>query len=298
LVFFSVGLAGAIFLADSQKCVTARSLLSLKAQRASSAVWRTAPQRPLGVGAGGGEQELAVPKREQDARGWGGKAASPGSNTQKHTQPALPDKPERGPDTPPPPFPPALLGLGAAEPAWPAPWPATQGRPSWAEQPLQERTHRPSSCSRGAHACCPPARSAAHKAPAEAHAAPAHSPFPREPLQPYLLRGKARMLLCACSSPSVTQTRGPGRFWPWSAGLRCPVRVAALLSTVEWPPKSQLCCQNLIPCSAEHLWGGAEGPRHGTEFGQALAGTLTESGAETHRQSLRLGLSKAERKDV
>lgn len=41
-----------------------------------------------------------------------------------------------------------------------------------------------------------------------------------------------------------------------------------LLSTVEWPPKSQLCCQNLIPCSAEHLWGGAEGPRHGTYYGK------------------------------
>lgn len=45
--------------------------------------------------------------------------------------------------------------------------------------------------------------------------------------------------------------------------LFCPSG-CVLLSTVEWPPKSQLCCQNLIPCSAEHLWGGAEGPRHGT----------------------------------
>lgn len=35
LGFFSVGQAEAIFLADSQKCVTVRSLLSLKEQRAS-----------------------------------------------------------------------------------------------------------------------------------------------------------------------------------------------------------------------------------------------------------------------
>lgn len=36
VVGFLLSLAGAIFLADSQKCVTARSLLSLKAQQASA----------------------------------------------------------------------------------------------------------------------------------------------------------------------------------------------------------------------------------------------------------------------
>lgn len=62
LVFFSVSLAGAIFLADSQKCVTARSLLSLKAQQASE-VWERQPSRDLSAGGGGALERMAT-KRE------------------------------------------------------------------------------------------------------------------------------------------------------------------------------------------------------------------------------------------
>lgn len=63
----------------------------------------------------------------------------------------------------------------------------------------------------------------------------------------------------------------------------CAVLCCVLLSAVEWPPKSQLCCQNLIPCSAEHLWGGAEGPRHETEYSRHWLQPLTDAGTGTCR---------------
>lgn len=65
--------------------------------------------------------------------------------------------------------------------------------------------------------------------------------------------------------------------------LSCPGG-CVLLSTVEWPPKSQLCCQNLIPCSAEHLWGGAEGPRHGDRCGRHWREPLHRHRHWAHRQ--------------
>lgn len=46
VVGFLLSLAGAIFLADSQKCVTAGSLLSLKAQQAS-VVWEHGESKEL-----------------------------------------------------------------------------------------------------------------------------------------------------------------------------------------------------------------------------------------------------------
>lgn len=82
LVFFSVSLAGAIFLADSQKCVTARSLLSLKAQRASASGEQGTLREGGGAAVGGREEgSPARPRgscrsrpqtRAQDARGGGG----------------------------------------------------------------------------------------------------------------------------------------------------------------------------------------------------------------------------------
>lgn len=50
-----------------------------------------------------------------------------------------------------------------------------------------------------------------------------------------------------------------------------------LLSTVEWPPKSQLCCQNLIPCSAELCGEGLRGQGTGFECGRHWLEPLTDT---------------------
>ena len=67
LVFFSVCLAGAIFLADSQKCVTARSLLSLKAQRASASGEQGTLREGGGAAVGAGRRGT---RWVWTARGW------------------------------------------------------------------------------------------------------------------------------------------------------------------------------------------------------------------------------------
>lgn len=92
LVFFSVSLAGAIFLADSQKCVTARSLLSLKAQRASASGSRALSARGEGRQSGAGrrgprrarEGELPKPGRKQEPGTRGVGAAGGGAGRQKY----------------------------------------------------------------------------------------------------------------------------------------------------------------------------------------------------------------------
>lgn len=93
LVFFSVSQAGAIFLADSQKCVTARSLLSLKAQRASAS-GEQGNLRKGGRAAVGGREEGAPgaperescrsPARKQEPRTRGVGAAGGGAGRQKY----------------------------------------------------------------------------------------------------------------------------------------------------------------------------------------------------------------------
>lgn len=88
LVFFSVSLAGAIFLADSQKCVTARSLLSLKAQRASASgeqgTLRKGGRAAVGAGRRGpparrrGRAAEARPANKSPGRaGWGRRGEEP-----------------------------------------------------------------------------------------------------------------------------------------------------------------------------------------------------------------------------
>lgn len=71
VVGFLLSLAGAIFLADSQKCVTIRSLLSLKAQQAS-AIWERRRSRERSARGGG----VAVGGKEEGAlEHWRGGAA-------------------------------------------------------------------------------------------------------------------------------------------------------------------------------------------------------------------------------
>lgn len=63
--FFSVSLAELIFLADSQKCVTARGLLSLKAQRASREREQALAKGEGGAAVGGREEG---PRRADGSR--------------------------------------------------------------------------------------------------------------------------------------------------------------------------------------------------------------------------------------
>lgn len=115
-----------------------------------------------------------------------------------------------------------------------------------------------------------------HKAPASLRGAacPGTRPPPqahsrRESLQPVPSAWQGQDAALGPLLPLGHPNKQPGRTAALERrpALSCPGG-CVLLSTLEWPPKSQLCCQNLIPCSAEPLWGGAEGPRHGTWYGR------------------------------